>query len=174
MFPVFLIAIGLAVLAFGRRLSVLGAAIGALLGLALLRLVPGTNTPLLALLIPILLAIIGFFVAGFAKGIVNIVLTVLAALAGAAIMLAFLDLFGTDTSLLDWLLAIVGAVIAVLLVGRFKDWAMIILAGLVGGLLVTHGLTSWFSLLEGALGSLLVLVLAVGSILYQGSRLNKG
>ena len=174
MFPVFLIAIGLAVLAFGRRLSVLGAAIGALLGLALLRLVPGTNTPLLALLIPILLAIIGFFVAGFAKGIVNIVLTVLAALAGAAIMLAFLDLFGTDTSLLDWLLAIVGAVIAVLLVGRFKDWAMIILAGLVGGLLVTHGLTSWFSFLEGALGSLLVLVLAVGSILYQGSRLNKG
>ena len=171
MFPVLVIAIGIAVLAFGKRLAVLGAAVGALFGLALLRLIPGTSSsPLLALLIPILLAVIGFFVAGFAKGIVNIVLIVLAALAGAAIVLGFLDLFGTGTSLLDWVLAILGGVIGVVLVGRFKDWAMIILSGLIGGLLVTRGLTAWIPLLQGTFGTLLVLVLAGAGILYQSRR----
>ena len=168
MFPIFVIALGIAVLAFGRRLAVLGAAIGALLGFALLRLFPGTNSPLLALLIPILLAVIGFFVAGFAKGIVNIVLIVLGALAGAAIMLGFLDLFNIGSTLLDWLLAALGGVIGVILVNRFKDWAMIILSGLVGGLLVTRGLTTWLPFLQGAAGTLLVLVLAGASIFYQG------
>ena len=174
MFPILIIAIGLAVLAFGRRLAVLGAAVGALLGLALLRLIPGTSSsPLLALLIPILLAVIGFFVAGFAKGIVGIVLIVLGALAGAAIMLGFLDLFGTAAGLIDWILALLGGVIGVILVQRFKDWAMIILSGLIGGLLVTRGLTNWLPFLQGAAGSLLVLVLAVGSIVYQGRFRNK-
>lgn len=171
MFPVLVIAIGIAVLAFGKRLAVLGAAVGAILGLALLRLIPGTSgSPLLALLIPILLAVTGFFVAGFAKGIVSIVLTVLGAFAGAAIMLGFLDLFGVNTGLLDWVLAVVGGVIGVILVGRFKVWASIILAGLIGGLLVTRGLSSWLPILQGTFGSLLVLVLAGVSILYQSRR----
>src|SRR5512139_3555816 len=107
MFPILIIAIGIAVLTTGKRLAILGAAVGALLGLALLRLIPGSSSsPILALLIPVLLAVIGFFVADFAKGIVNIVLIVLGALACASIMLGFLDLFGTATGLLDWLLAI--------------------------------------------------------------------
>jgi hypothetical protein len=174
MFPVLVIAIGIAVLALGKRLAVLGAAVGALLGLALLRIIPGaSSSPLLALLIPILLAVIGFFVAGFAKGVVNIVLIVLGALAGAAIMLGFLDLFGTASGLLDWLLALLGGVVGVILVQRFKDWGMIILAGLIGGLLVTRGLTVWFPSLQGTIGTLLVLVLAVASIVYQGGFLNK-
>jgi hypothetical protein len=174
LFPILIIAIGIAVLTFGKRLAVLGAAVGALLGLALLRIIPGTSSsPLLALLIPILLAVIGFFAAGFAKGIVNIVLIVLGALAGAEIMLGFLDLFGTTSGLLYWLLALIGGVIGVMLVQRFKEWAMIILAGLVGGLLVTRGLTAWMPFLQGAVGSLLVLVLAAGSILYQGQSRGK-
>jgi hypothetical protein len=174
MFPVLIIAIGVAVLALGKRLAVLGAAVGALLGLALLRLIPGTSSsPLLALLIPILLAVIGFFVAGFAKGIVNIVLIVLGALAGAAIMLGFLDLFGTVSGLLDWILALIGGVIGVILVQRFKNWGMIILAGLIGGLLVTRGLTVWFPFIQDTIRSLLVLVLAGASIVYQGGFLNR-
>ena len=80
MFPVLIIAIGIVVLVLGKRLAVMGAAVGALLGVVLLRLlnIPLTDV-LLTLLIPGLLAIIGFFVAGFAKGIVNIVLLVLGA-----------------------------------------------------------------------------------------------
>jgi hypothetical protein len=169
MFPILVIAIGIAVLAFGKRLAVLGAAVGALFGVALLRLfnVPVTE-PLLALLIPGLLAVIGFFVAGFAKGIVDIVLLVLGALAGAAIVLGFLDLFNINSSWIGWLLAVVGGVIGIIMVRRFKDWAMIILAGLIGGLLVTRGLTIWLPFLQGALGTLLVIVLAGGSIAFQG------
>ena len=174
MFPIFVIAIGIAVLAFGKRLAVLGAAVGALFGLALLHLFPGANSsPMLALMIPLLLAVIGFFVAGFAKGIVNIVVTVLGALAGAAIVIGFVDLFGTTSGLLYWFLALLGGVIGVILVRRFKDWAMIILAGLIGGLLVTRGLTEWFPFIQDAVRTLLVLVLAGASIVYQGGFLNK-
>ncbi len=173
MFPILVIAIGIAVLVFGKRLAVLGAAVGALLGVALLRLFNVPVTDLLALLIPILLAVIGFFVAGFAKGIVNIVLLVLGALAGAAIVLGFFDLFNVGSSLLVWILAVVGGVVGLILVRRYKEWAMIILAGVIGGLLVTRGLTVWFQFLQGAIGTLLVIVLAGGSIAYEGGFLGK-
>ena len=65
LFPVLIIAIGLVVLALGKKLAVMGAAVGALLGVVLLRLlnIPLTDV-LLTLLIPGLLAVIGFFVAG--------------------------------------------------------------------------------------------------------------
>ncbi len=172
MLSILLIAIGLAVLALGKRPSVLGAAVGALCGLALLRLFPGDSGPLVTLGLPLVLAVAGFFLAGFAKGIINIVLLVLGVLAGAAIVLGFLDLFNIDTGLFDWLLAVVGGVIGLILVRRFKDWALIILAGLVGGLLVTRGLTGWLPFLEGALGTLLVLVLAATGIAYQGGLLS--
>jgi hypothetical protein len=174
MFPFLVIVIGIAVLLFGKRLAVLGAAVGALLGAGLLRLFPGSGSPLLELTIVILLAVIGFFVAGFAKGIINLVLLVLGALAGAAIALGFLNLFGIDAGWIDWLLVVLGGVIGMVLVGRFKDWAMLILAGLIGGLLVTRGLTIWLPILEGVLGTLIVIVLAGGSIIYQGGFLNKG
>ena len=99
LFPVLIIAIGIAVLVVGKRLAVMGAAVGALLGVALLYLlnIPLTDV-LLTLLIPGLLAVIGFFVAGFAKGIVNIVLLVIGALAGAAIVLAFFNLFNIGST----------------------------------------------------------------------------
>jgi hypothetical protein len=175
MFPVLIIAIGLAVLAFGKRLAVLGAAVGALLGVGLLRLFSASisEDTLLVFALPGLLAVGGFFLAGFAKGIVDIVLLALGALGGAAIVLGFLDLFNINSGLLDWLLAIAGAAVGVFLVRRFKEWALIVLAGLIGGLLVTRGLTVWFPTLEGTLGTLLVIVLAGGSIAYQGGLLGR-
>jgi hypothetical protein len=175
LFPVLIIAIGIAVLLLGKRLAVLGAAVGALLGVVLLRLlnIPITDL-LLTLLIPGLLAIIGFFVAGFAKGIIAIVLLVLGALAGAVIVFAFFDLFNIS-GLIVWLLAVVGGVVGLIMVRRYHDWAMIILAGLIGGLLVTRGLTAWLPFLQdGLVGTLLVIVLAGGSIVYEGGFLSKG
>jgi hypothetical protein len=168
-----LIAIGIAVLVVGKRLAVLGAAVGALLGVALLRWIPGSSGPLIAFGVPIALAVLGFFAAGFAKGIVNIVLIVLGALAGIAITLAFLDLLGIHTGLFDWLLALVGGIIGIVVVMRFKDWAMIVLAGLIGGLLVTRGLSEWLPVLAGIAGTLLVLALAALSVAYQGGLFGK-
>jgi hypothetical protein len=168
MFPVIIIAIGIAVLALGKRLAVLGAAVGAIFGLALLAIFPAISSPFMILALPIGLAIAGFFFAGFAKGIVNIVLLVIGAIAGAAIMVEFLDLFNLGSGFLGVILAVVGGVIGMILVRRFKDIAMIVLAGLVGGLLVVHGLTAWLPFLEGGIGTLVTLVLAAGGIAYQG------
>ena len=175
LFPVLIIAIGIAVLVVGKRLAVMGAAVGALLGVGLLYLlnIKVTENLLLALLIPGLLAVIGFFVAGFAKAIVNIVLLVLGALAGAVIVFAFFDLFNISGAIV-WLLAVVGGVVGLIMVRRYHDWAMIIFAGLIGGLLVTRGLSAWLPVLQGAIGTLLVLVLAGVSIFFEGGFLNKG
>jgi hypothetical protein len=175
LFPVLIIAIGLVVLALGKKLAVMGAAVGALLGVVLLRLlnIPLTDV-LLTLLIPGLLAVIGFFVGGFAKGIVSIVLLALGVLAGAVIVFAFFDLFNISGAVV-WLLAVVGGIVGLIMVRRYHDWAMIIFAGLIGGLLVTRGLSAWLPFLkDGLAGTLLVIVLAGGSIVYEGGFLNKG
>ena len=161
-------------LVLGKRLAVLGAAVGALLGVALLSLLSPTGAPLLQLTVVILMAVIGFFVAGFAKGIVKIVLLVIGALAGAAIVLAFFNLFQIESSWFVWLMAVVGGVVGLILVRRYNDWAMIVLAGLIGGLLVTRGLSAWLPILqEGIWGTLLVIVLAGGGIAYQGGFLGR-
>lgn len=173
MFPILLIAIGIAVLLFGSRLAVLGAAIGALLGVALLHLFGGAGgNPLLALAIPGLLAVIGFFVAGFAKGIVNLLILAMGALAGAAITMAVIDLFTADAGIWYWLLALLGAFVGLVVVRRFKEPALVVLAGLIGALLVTRGLSAWLPL-QGAMGTLLVIVLAGGSIAYSSGMLGK-
>ena len=176
MFPILLIVVGVAVLAFGKRLAVLGAAVGALLGVVLLRLFPGTSGPWVTIGVPVVLALIGFFAAGFAKGLIDIVVLVLGALAGAAIVLGFLDLFNLDLGLLGWLLAVVGGVVGLVLMRRSRkgsnDLGLVILAGLVGALLVTRGLTLLLpSLQGGAISTLIVIVLAGGSMAYQGGML---
>ena len=177
MFPILLILIGIAVLVFGKRLAVLGAAVGALLGVGLLSLFSASGDPLLQFAVVGLLAVLGAFVGGFAKGLVNIIVLVLGALAGAAIVLGFLDLFNIGPGPLNWLLAVVGGFVGLILIRRSRkgsqDWGMIILAGLVGALLVTRGLTIWLPALQGVSGTLIVLVLAGASIAFQGGYLSK-
>ena len=178
MFPVALIAIGVAVLVFGRRLAILGAAVGALLGVVLLGLFSGSGDLWLQLAFVGGLAVAGFFVAGFARGIVDVVLLVMGALGGAAITLALLDLLGmTDPGAVRWLLALVGGVVGLILMRRFrrgsKDWGIIILASLIGALLVTRGLTELLPFLaqDTIWRSLLFVVLAGGGFVYQGGFL---
>jgi hypothetical protein len=173
MFPGLIILIGLAVLAFGKRLSVLGAAVGALLGVGLMRLFTIELDSWTALLLPGGLAIAGFFLAALTKTVVNIIIMVLGALAGAAIVLGMLDIFNVTFGIWDWLFAAAGAGLGLFMVRRFADWALIILAGLVGAILITRGLTVWFPSLQGALGTLLVIVLAGGGIAYQGGIIDK-
>lgn len=177
MFPILVIAIGIAVLVFGKRLAVLGAAVGALVGVGLLSLFSASGDPLLQLGLVVLLAVLGALAGGFARGLVDIVILVLGVLAGAAIVLGFLNLFNVGPGLLNWLLAAVGGVVGFILMRRSrkgsKDWGIIILAGLVGALLVTRGLTIWLPALQGVVGTLIVVVLAGASIAFQGGYLGK-
>lgn len=126
MFPYLLIATGLVVLVVGSRLTIAGAAVGAILGLALLRLLPGNQGFWLTLLITLGFAALSFFGASQAKGALGLLTLILGAVAGAAITLNVLDLFRLSFGLLDWILAVAGACIGAVLVISFKDWAVII------------------------------------------------
>ena len=172
-FAILLIAVGVAVLLLGNRLPVLGAAVGALLGAVILRILPETGALWVQLAVVGGLALLGMLFAGFATGILDIVILVLGALAGAAIVLGFLDLFNVDSGLLNWILAIVGGVLGFIIIRRFrrgpKDWGMILLSSLLGALLVTRGLVLLFpTLQDGWVASLITIALAAGAFAYQG------
>lgn len=171
MFPFLLIALGLVVVAFGSRLTLMGAAVGAILGVALLRLLPGDQGFWLTLLITIGFAVVSFFGAGLAKESVGRITLILGAVAGAAIMLNVLDLFRLSFGLLNWVLAVVGGGIGVVLVISFKDWAVIVLAGLVGAVLTMRGISMLLPWLDGLFATSLMLLLAAASIAYQGGLL---
>ena len=175
MFPFFVMIIGLAVLLLGKRLAVLGAAVGALLGVGLLALFPGDSGPWITLGVPIALAVAGFFLAGFSKGVIEIVILVLGALGGAAIVLGFLNLFNLELGIMNWILAVVGGVAGLILIRRSRtgsqDWGIIVLASLVGALLVTRGLAVLFPFVNGMIATLIVIVLAGAGIAYQGGLL---
>lgn len=165
---IIILGLGLLLLAFGNRLAWFGAGVGALLGIGLLSLLPGNQSSLLWLIVPIGLAVVFALGAGFAKGILNIIILAFGALAGGAITLAVLDLFGLDLGLVGWLLALVGAVIGAVLASRFGDWAVIILSALVGALLAVRGLQMLLPAFQGILASLVGLLLAGGAIAYHG------
>jgi hypothetical protein len=168
-----LILLGLVVLVFGTRFILLGAGVGALLGIGLLQLLPGTQESALWLIIPIGLAVLFALGAGFAKGMIGLITLALGALAGGAIVLAVLDLFGLDLGFTNWILALIGAVIGAGLMSRFKNWAVIILASLVGALLAVRGLQMLIPAVQGFLASLIGLVLLGGGIAYQGGFFGK-
>ena len=177
MFPVLVIAIGIAVLVFGKRLAVLGAAVGALLAIGLLSLFSLEGDPLLQLAVVALFAVLGAFAGGFAKGLVAIVILVLGVLAGAAIVLGIIDLFNMDLGAMRWILAAVGGVAGFVLIRRARegsnDWGIIILAALIGALLVARGLTILVPSLDGLVRTLIVVALAGASMAFQGGYLGK-
>ncbi len=175
MYPFIVIALGIAVLLFGNRLAILGAAVGGLVGAVLLPLFPEA-TATTQLLIVLGLALAGFFAAAFARGVIEVVILVVGALAGAAIVLGLLDLFRIDQGLLNWLLALVGGVIGLMLIRRSRrgsrDWGMVILADLVGALLVLRGLVLLFpSLQNTTFAALILLALLAGGLIFQGGFL---
>jgi len=179
MFPLLLIAFGTVVLLFGKRLSVLGGAVGALLGVVLLNLFPGEPALWLQFGAVLGLGLLGFFFAAFARGIVDVVILVLGALAGAGLVLGFLNLFGIDWGIGNWLLAVVGGVAGLMLIrssrARKNDWGMIILASLIGALLITRGVTLLIPSMRGTtLTTILLLALTVLGIIFEGSLFRGG
>lgn len=168
MVAIILIALGLIVLVYGTRLALFGAGVGALLGIGILRLLPGAQESLLWLALPIGLAILFAVGAGLVKGMVGLITLALGALAGGAITLALLDLFGIDLGFIDWILALVGAIIGAGFLSRFKDWTIIVLASLVGALLTVRGLQLLVPFVQGFIASLIGLVLAGAGIAYHG------
>lgn len=161
------IILGVVVLAIGARLVILGAAVGALFGLVILRLIPGAQGGIFIILVPVILAVLFAFAGGFIKGIARIFTLAIGAVAGAAIVLGVMDLFSLTFGLLDWILALVGAVVGVVIVGRFADWAIYILAGFIGALLIVRGVQVFIPSFTGPIATIVGLVLLGGSVAFE-------
>jgi hypothetical protein len=170
---IIVIVLGLMLLGFGKRMWLFGAGVGAAVGLAILRFLPGAQDGWFGFIVIFGLAILFAVGSGLAKGLIGLITLALGALAGGAIVLMVLDMFGLDWGLVNWLLALVGAVIGAGLMSRFKDWAIIILAAFVGALLCTRGLQLLVPSLSDVFASLITVVLLAASILYQGGILGK-
>ena len=167
-FAILIIALGIFILAVGNHLTLLGAGVGALLGIGILRFLPGNQDSLWWWILPVGLAVLFMIGAIIFKGFISLVTLAIGAVAGGAIVLAALDLLGLNFGLIDWILALVGAVIGVILIQRYKEWAFIALAALVGALLTVRGLQMFMPLVQGFFGIILTLVLAGISFAYHG------
>ncbi len=170
-----LIALGLAVLAFGKRLMILGAGIGLLLGVGIIQWlnIPQENL-LWWLLLPVGLAVVFAFGTRMLGGVISLVMTVIGALGGAAIALALPELFGfLQLGISEWILALAGGVVGMLVIGRFKDWGPIVIASIVGAMLTVRGLYILIPSLQGTYSSLLTLVLAAVGIAYNAGWIGK-
>jgi hypothetical protein len=157
----FLIIIGALVLLWGRRVFVLTAGVGALLGVGFFNLLPGQQNGLFALLLVFGLAIAGGFAGFFIKSLGKLLGMVIGFLAGGAITLGVLGVLGIDLGILQFILALVGGAAGLVLANRFFDWAIVILACLTGALLVTRGLELLTGEFTGAAGTLIWIGLAV-------------
>ena len=165
-FAIMIIGLGLIVLLAGSRLWLMGAGLGALLGIGIMNLLPGPQAGWWWL-VPVGLAVLFAFGAGILKGFMGIIAVAVGALAGAAIVLAVLNLFNLDLGFWNLILVIVGAVFGAVVAPRFERWALIVLAAMVGAFLTVEGLQILLPSIQGGLGTLLVLLFIAGGIYYQ-------
>lgn len=163
-----LIVIGFVIMAFGNRLIVFSAGVGALVGVAILHLLPGDHTGLVWWLVPLGLAALFAIGTGVAKGVVRLVALAVGALAGWAIVIEMLDLLGFDLGVLAWVLALIGAVIGAAILSRYERLTILVLAELVGALLVVLGVRILLPFVQGWLATLIGLALAGLGFAYQG------
>lgn len=163
-----LLILGVVVWLFGNRLWLMAAGAGALLGIGLLRLLPGMADGFGGFLIVVGLAV-ALGVLGFiGKAFTKMIALVIGFIAGGGIALGFLDMFGISWGFMDWIIALIGGGIGALLFARFFDWALIILASLLGSMLVVRGaMVGLLPALSGPVGGLLILVLTGAGIYYH-------
>ncbi len=167
-----LLVLGVLVWLFGNRLWLMGAGAGALLGVVLLTWFPFLAGGFVGFLIVAGLAVALGVLAFIGKAFTKIIAMVVGFIAGGAIVIALLELFNMNASLMVWFLALIGGVIGAVLFARFFNWALIILASLLGSVLVVRGaLDAALPILQGTWGGLLILVLTGLGIWYHYRRL---
>ena len=167
-FPIFIMLLGALMLVFGNRLALFGGVVGALLGIGILLIIPGSKENLAWLLIPVGLSLLFALGTGIVKGLISLITLALGALAGGALVLALLDRFSLDYNFMNWVFALVGAVIGAGLMSRFKAWAVVVMAAVLGALLCTRGLQMMFPSLESMIANIIAGVLAIASVAYHG------
>jgi hypothetical protein len=83
-------------------------------------------------------------------------------------VMGVLGSLGISLGFFDFVLALIGALIGLVLVNRFFDWAIIVLAALVGATLTMRGIQLLLApRLTGPLAVIIGIALLVLGILYQ-------
>jgi hypothetical protein len=164
------IVLGLVVLLFGRRVWLLAAGAGALLGIGFLQFLPDIQDGIWAVLLVFGLALAGGILGFVVKGLSHLVVMILGFIAGGGLVLAGLGALGLDLGLMAFAIAALGGLIAAVLANRFFDWAVLVLAGLVGAALTMRGLQLLVPSLVGWIALLIGVALAVLGIWFQARR----
>lgn len=162
-----LIAAGIAVLVGGTRLWLIGGAAGALLGLGLLRLLPGTQDGFVGVAIVVGLAVLFGVLAMFGKGFISLIVMAIGFIAGVAIATALFDMLNLNLGLIGWIVALIAGFVAAGFAMRVQGWALIILSALVGALLVLRGAQLIVPSLDGTIATVIAIVVAGGGIFYH-------
>lgn len=160
------IGVGVALIFLGKNLRMFAAAVGFLLGLQLIALFNGGL--LLGLIVGGLLAIGGVILLRLGKTFIGLIVQLIGAAAGAAILLWLLNSIGLDLGLLaSIIIAGVGAVAGFFLMARFYDLGLTILISLVGASLIVNGVNYFITLGDGVTTALTIAITVVGVILLQ-------
>ncbi|MCL6511689.1 MAG: hypothetical protein K6U78_13500 [Anaerolineae bacterium] len=163
------IALGAALLLFGKNLRLFGAAAGFFIGFVLTQqLFPGTSV-LLTLILSAALALGGAILVILARSSLQLFIQVVGAVAGAAVVLWLLQSLGIASGLAAWIIALVGAFVSFGLMARFYNLGIVILTALVGAGLIVKGVGTLIPLGDGV-GTVLTLALAAGGFFYQRNR----
>lgn len=163
------IALGAALLLFGKNLRLFGAAAGFFIGFVLTQqLFPGTSV-LLTLILSAALALGGAILVILARSSLQLFIQVVGAVAGAAVVLWLLQSLGIASGLAAWIIALVGAFVSFGLMARFYNLGIVILTALVGASLIVKGVGTLIPLGDGV-GTVLTLALAAGGFFYQRNR----
>ncbi len=160
------IGIGVALIFLGKNLRMFAAAVGLLLGLQLVALFNGGL--LLGLLVGGMLAVGGIILLRLGKTFIGLIVQLIGAAAGAAILLWLLSSIGLDLGLLgNIIIAGVGAVGGFFLMARFYDLGLLILISLVGASLIVSGVNYFIPLGDGITTVATIAITVVGVILLQ-------
>ena len=155
-------------LVFGNRLALFGGVVGAVLGIGILIIIPGSKTDLAWLLLPVCLSLLFGLGTSIIKGLVSLITLAFGALVGGALVLAVFEQCSLDYGWVNWVIVLVGAVIGAGVMSRFKSWAVVVMAGVLGALCCTRGLQMIFPSFDGRLANVITVVLAIASVAYHG------
>ena len=168
-FAIVLTVFGVALLLIGKRLWLLGAGIGALLGTSLVFLIPGLLSGWLGVLVILGLAVTFGVLAIIFKGFTRLITWGIGFFAGAAIVMSLLDILSINAGGWNVLLGFAGGVVGAVLANRYFDWVIIIAAAIIGAMLAVRGIEMLLGSvgLNDALATLLVVALAGFGIWYN-------
>ena len=163
---IILLAAGVLLLFYGKRLFWLAAALVAFLfGWQLFGDLLGPGWSL------VLAVVLGILFAWLAIKFVKIAAYIVGFLAGAVALPFLVGIFGLDMS---WfILALIGGAIGLILVAVAFDWGLILITAWAGASAVSFALQNWVSM-SGTFATVIFLVLMIVGVFWQASRRRKG